>query len=512
MVGIDYRQIVLAGIAFTLVAGLGIVSVRLDVLWVFVPLVTALFAGGFVLAVFHHQRIAEDIRTLDENIEGTRQHVTLLARHTRELHDVFSQSMPGWPMPQASGAVSADDFAVLSTLVRDLADSLSELDRKCEAMDLSLEDLRRLQDGAGRTASGTTGWVTAAKPTSAAKMMPGMKPAPQVTRQMPRAVEAGSSPAYAQDGQGYSSPAYAAPAPQMHMPEASPPNSHMGQEPSRAVRQLVAAAIAADRFELYLQRIVSLPQRKIRGYEIMLRPEGAEHSLDNGAIRAAVESVGHQLMFDRRMMVQAVRLARVFEKRGRDVLLYVDISQRFLMSRDALDEVASLMEEAPGIASRIVLCLPNRFFHKAASFERDALRELAGHGFTFMAREVDIGEIDFAALTSCAVRWMRIATADMMALAEVEETPLGFVAADIPAMLSRQNISLIVDHVYDEQTVAELLDMNVAYAQGVVFAPPQAVQAETFDIPAPANAQNRPQPKPEPERRGLRDIARRTTA
>ncbi|HUN12962.1 MAG TPA: hypothetical protein PLE50_11940, partial [Rhabdaerophilum sp.] len=67
------------------------------------------------------------------------------------------------------------------------------------------------------------------------------------------------------------------------------PRAIPATEAPRAVRQLVAAAIAADRFDLYLQRVVGLPQRRVRGYDVTLRPDGSDLWIPNSDIRQAVD-------------------------------------------------------------------------------------------------------------------------------------------------------------------------------------------------------------------------------
>jgi hypothetical protein len=66
----------------------------------------------------------------------------------------------------------------------------------------------------------------------------------------------------------------------------------------------------------------------------------------------------------------------------------------------------------------------------------------------------------------------------------------------------------MVDSVTDEPTIADLIDLNIEFAQGHAFSPPQAVRADVLEGNAAAPEPPRPT-EPPAERRSLRDLARR---
>lgn len=472
------RHLISVSALAVLAAGLTVAAQRFDQLWLAVAALSGAFAGG---GVFLHLRTAAVTRELDvlrEHLEGTRQHAALLARHTRELREAFVQGST-----DANG-VRSGEFATLSSLVRDIADGVSELDRRTEATEHELAEMRRFrpvapvapQQPAPRVTPAAPSWVQPAKPAMAQSVAP--QPQPPTEDRAMREIP-------------------------------SPPRNLSGNEPPRAVRQLVAAAIAADRFDLYLQRIVGLPQRRIRGYDVTLRPDGSDLSIPNSDIRHAVEAVGHQLAFDRKLMIQAVRLARVFEQRDRDVVLFTDISQRFLMSEAAFDDLDALVADVPQAPQRIVLCLPQRFFKKAVAFEHEALRTLSKMGFSFMMREIEDLDFDLQKLSQMGVRWLRMTAGTFIQLAQENETLLDVASADFVTLLNRRKITFMADAVTEEGQIAELIDFNVEFAAGNIFAPPQAVRADVLESPAAANEIARGNTEPTPERRTLRDLARR---
>jgi len=444
--------------------------------------VAGILVGGMTLAALRQSGQIRDVKLLREHLDVTRQHAALLARHTRELRDTYTQTYQAFAEARNGEAQSGDhamktgELAVLSGLVRDIADSVAALERRNTAFDAQMAELRRAQSAQNGGGQAGTGWIAPAK-AAVPDMARPQAAAPQI-RDIP-----------------------------------APPTMTELREPPRIVRQHVAAAIAADRFDLYLQRIVRLPQRRIRAYDITLRPDGGDSSLSNTDIRNAVEAVGHQLAFDRKLMIQAIRLARAFETRDRDALLFVDISQRYLMSEAAFDELSALLADAPSVSQRLVLALPQRFFRKAVAFEHEALRNLHELGFRFAMREMEDFNLDAPRLAKMGVRWLRMDGQTFLTLVQNTETVMEVAVADVMALLNRQRLSFIADEISAEASIAELIDLNVEFAQGIAFAPPQAVRSEALDLHASAKADMLAEPRSATsavsERRGLRDLARR---
>jgi EAL domain-containing protein (putative c-di-GMP-specific phosphodiesterase class I) len=480
-------QILSVSLLAVVAAGLSVLAQRFDQLYLVVAALSAAFVAGGLVFHLRLKTARDELGLLRSHLESTRQHAALLARHTRELREAHTGS--------GEGNVRTAEFATLSALVRDLADNLSELDRRAEDVEREIADQRRTPPAVARQAAPSPGWVSPPRPMAAqaAAFSPAGFSAPPTPA-------ASAAPRPVERVEPVFEPVEEAPVPR-RATVAAPP------EPSRAVRQHVAAAIAADRFDLYLQRVVGLPQRRTRAYDITLRPDGAPLTIPNGEIRASVEAVGHQLAFDRKLVIQAVRLARVFLQRDRDVLLFVDISQRYLMSEAAFEELEALLADVPRAAERIVLCLPQRFFIKAVAFENEALRNLARMGFSLMMRDVTELDLDLGKLSRLNVRWLRMASGAFIGAAHDNETLLEVASADFVALLERAKITFVADGVSDESEIAELIDFGVEFAQGNAFAPPQAVRADVLDAKV-----DTPRPSmgaPAAERRGLRDLAKR---
>ena len=82
------------------------------------------------------------------------------------------------------------------------------------------------------------------------------------------------------------------------------------------------------------------------------------------------------------------------------------------------------------------------------------------------------------------MRFLKV-PAELMLSPEQQET--GHIhPADLSDMLGRYGIDLVADHIETESIVVDLLDFDVRYGQGFLFAQPRPVRAEVLYGEAPA--------------------------
>jgi cyclic-di-GMP phosphodiesterase TipF (flagellum assembly factor) len=98
--------------------------------------------------------------------------------------------------------------------------------------------------------------------------------------------------------------------------------------------------------------------------------------------------------------------------------------------------------------------------------------------------------------------------------------PLEIDIADLSSLLERAGVTLIGEKVEDDRGAAELIDMEVAFGQGLAFAPPRLARPEVFMEPTPQSLEQpvappaspappAAQPAEQPERRSFRSVLRR---
>jgi cyclic-di-GMP phosphodiesterase TipF (flagellum assembly factor) len=111
-------------------------------------------------------------------------------------------------------------------------------------------------------------------------------------------------------------------------------------------------------------------------------------------------------------------------------------------------------------------------------------------GFSAAVTGVDSLALDPRALHAQGIRFVKVAPRLLLAKAAAPGAEIH--PDDLAGYLRRHGVTLIADPVDGEAVVAELIDMQVALAQGPLFGLPRPVRAEVFAEPAP------PPPAPEP--------------
>ena len=263
--------------------------------------------------------------------------------------------------------------------------------------------------------------------------------------------------------------------------------------------RLVSQAFEADRIELHLQPVVSLPQRKIRFYEVLARLRLADGTLLAPAeFLPILECAGRAADFDRRVLVRAMAVCRHLMARGSDAIVGVNLSAHAIVEPGFLWSLAGLLDSAPEILGRIVLELPQHSWRHLDADLKGALATLRERGVPFsLDRAADL-RFDPQALADLGVRFMKLPAHLMIKAAEQQDGRYAGPELDVrdfAPTLRRQGIRLIAERVDQDDMVPVLGDLGIPLAQGFAFASPRPVKPEITggqDLPRPFGLEDAP--------------------
>lgn len=277
----------------------------------------------------------------------------------------------------------------------------------------------------------------------------------------------------------------------------------------RGFLELVRRAVDANRIDIFLQPIVTLPQRKVRYYECFtrLRSEEGETIFPSDYLEVA-ERAGLMPGLDNQILLRAVHLLRRLASRSRDVGLFCNISPASLASAVFFKDVMAFLEENRGLSEMLILELPQATVQSLGAIEVEALGALAEMGFRFSVDQVTDLRGNFGLLQTRGFRFAKI-SADLL-LGQAAALGSDIHPADLANHFARLGLDLIVDRVETETQVVDLLDYGPRYGQGFVFSPPRPVRNEMMlgggeaGLDASGVMATAPQPAPRPggERRG----------
>ncbi|MEI8144606.1 MAG: EAL domain-containing protein [Alphaproteobacteria bacterium] len=310
--------------------------------------------------------------------------------------------------------------------------------------------------------------------------------------------------ALAPDAAPVAAPAPAAAPPQERKPPTITVGPLAGMTEAEAAAA-IAGAIGAGRIDLYLQPIVTLPQRKVRWYEASLRirlPDGTQLSAPDYRPIAMAGGLGPLL--DTEAITRSLQVGRRLISRNRDVGLICGIDGASLGSVDFASSLLDLLENEEEMKGALLFEVAQADLRAFTLLELETLRTAGALGFRLALGGVTDLSIEPRDLAEKGVRQVRI-SADLL-LRDPEAAGAAIHPADLAGLFARHGIDLVATELNAESTVVDVLDYDVKFGQGLLFSPPRPVRADVLTAqpePAPAaRTTARPQaPREEPPQR-----------
>jgi cyclic-di-GMP phosphodiesterase TipF (flagellum assembly factor) len=241
---------------------------------------------------------------------------------------------------------------------------------------------------------------------------------------------------------------------------------------------IIREAIDANRVDLYLQPILTLPQRKVRYYESMTRLRLADGTLVLPAdfIKHA-ENAGLMPKVDNLMLFLCVKVLRRLLVKNREIGLFCNISLSTLNDPEFFPQFSQFMEANRALASSLMLELPQDAWRNMGPMEHESLAAFAERGFRFSMDQVADLRMEPKDLSDRGIRFVKIQAALLLNKAAA---PADIHAGDLSDLLGRFGISLVAERIETEAVVVDLLDYDVRFGQGFLFSPPRPVRAEAL--------------------------------
>lgn len=261
---------------------------------------------------------------------------------------------------------------------------------------------------------------------------------------------------------------------------------------ARGPMDLVREALLENRIELYLQPIVQLPQRKTAFYEgfTRLKDSTGRLILPQEFIPAA-EQAGLMSTIDNVLLFRCVQIVRKLMKQDRRIGIFCNLSPTSLADEHFFPQFLDFMRENRDLAGSVIFEIPQASYEARTSVEARAMGKLVDLGFRFSIDKVSSAEIDLPDLERSGVRYAKIPARlliEQMVQAGVRPRSAitrEIAAADIAAVFQRYGVDLIAERIEHEDTVLEVLDLDVPYGQGHLFGAPRAIKESLMEETAP---------------------------
>jgi len=240
----------------------------------------------------------------------------------------------------------------------------------------------------------------------------------------------------------------------------------------------IRRAIETSRIELYLQPVVTLPQRKVRYYEALSRLKAESGDLvPAGDFLSYAEAGALMPKLDNLSVLRCVQVVRRLLLKNREIGLFCNLSGATLTD-SSFPQFLEFVEANRAIAPALAFEFTQSAVRAMGPIEHESLAALAERGFRFSMDNLTDLRVDARELNERGFRFVKSPATLLFNRVGIVSTDIH--PADFSDLLGRFGIDLIAERIENESTVVDLLDYDVRFGQGFLFSPPRPVRAEAL--------------------------------
>jgi cyclic-di-GMP phosphodiesterase TipF (flagellum assembly factor) len=246
------------------------------------------------------------------------------------------------------------------------------------------------------------------------------------------------------------------------------------------IGELIGQAADANRIDLYLQPIVTLPQRKVRFYEALSRLRTEEGDIiPAGEFIEYAEAVGLMPKIDNMLVFRCVQVTRRLQLKNRDVGLFCNISASTLTDTVYFKQILDFMDANRALAGAMMFEFTQAAYRAFDSVAHENLSALAERGFRFSMDHVTDLRMVPKELADRSFRFLKVPAKLLLNKAANAQSDIH--PEDLADLLARSGIDLIAERIENESMVVDLLEYDVRFGQGFLFSAPRPVRPEALN-------------------------------
>ncbi|WGD53895.1 EAL domain-containing protein [Bradyrhizobium sp. CB1650] len=236
-------------------------------------------------------------------------------------------------------------------------------------------------------------------------------------------------------------------------------------------------AIDENRIDIFLQPMVTLPQRKVRFYEAVTRVRDERDQLIAAEEFISIaEASGLIGRIDNMVMLRCVQVLRRLMVRTKDVGVFCNVAASTLGNSTTFAQCLDFLEANRALAPSLVLEFKQSTFRNLGPAETENLAALAQRGFRFSIDHVTDLRIEPRELADRGVRFIKVPATLLLDPRQASASDIH--PSDLSDLLGRFGIDLIAERIEGERAVVDLLDYDIRFGQGFLFAPPRPLRPE----------------------------------
>ena len=259
--------------------------------------------------------------------------------------------------------------------------------------------------------------------------------------------------------------------------------------PSLARRraQLLSDAIKAGRIDVRLEPILGLEDQQTRHYEVSVRLRdaiGAPMDVDGSG--PDLRGTGLLPLFDSVRVARTAAVARRLEERGKSGSIFSSFNGESVVDEGFLGELAETLHQRASLAAQLVLSFTQNDVRGFAAAEWDSLADMRALGFRFALSDITDLDMDFEALAEQGFAFVKL---DADVFLKGLPTANGTIpSSDVCRHLAKLGLTLVVEHIDNEDKLARIFGFGVLLGQGQLFGGPRPVRSDVVSASGTAAA------------------------
>ena len=248
------------------------------------------------------------------------------------------------------------------------------------------------------------------------------------------------------------------------------------------ILEFVRDGLRKDHVDLYLQPIVSLPQRKRRFFEctnhirtnngtIITQEQYRQIAIDAGILSA----------IDNMLLFRCIQLLRKLQGQDYSLVFFCNIVLHSLLDKEFFFNFAQYLKTHALLAPNIVLELAQKDFIGNRQALTTPMKILGKMGYRFSLDGVTDFDMNVQELLERNFGYLKV---DASLVAQQVNQGKGHVFRTFKQRMDEAGIDVIIENIESEQMLLELLDFNIDYGQGFLFGEPRTLKdvAESLKV------------------------------
>jgi cyclic-di-GMP phosphodiesterase TipF (flagellum assembly factor) len=250
----------------------------------------------------------------------------------------------------------------------------------------------------------------------------------------------------------------------------------LGDSPADVALRAVAEGLIGDAVDLYVESIVTLPERKpmfCECYGGVRGPDGNPLAIDQNLDMTGRDQI--MISIENALMLRCLERIEKLDVSGYEGgKCFYNVPALSLADRSFFGGLLGHLQNRPNLASRLVMEFTQSALMEHGEQAVEDLVQMQECGCAFSIDDITDLAIDFESLVGFGFRYAKVGSKFIRVQANTADDPES--VRSLATTLKGMGVDLIVERVETDLSLVELIAFEIAYGQGALFGQPAITQ------------------------------------